>query len=97
MYRVFICCDDPLNQLSRVIDILRRMGADLIAMDVKQSAQDAFDCAIDYAFEDGVRTATFVERLHLVPGVEVQENRSLLHLVGQDRSSGCLASQDTGS
>lgn len=81
MYRVCVSCDDPLNQVSRIIDILRRMGAGLTAMDLMQVGGEEFEVTIDYTFAAAAQAETFLARLHLVPGVDVLDSQGLVQLV----------------
>lgn len=85
MQRVCVSCDDPLNQLSRIIDILRRMDASLSSLNVLQIDDDAYEATIDYAFENAAWAETFLARLDLVPGVEILESRGMVQLVVPDQ------------
>ena len=91
MQRVSVWCDDPLNQVARIMDILRRMGAELISLDLKEDGENGYLSVIDYAFDNVAANETFLKRLPLIPGVEILESRPLVHLVGPDRADSMAA------
>ena len=84
-YQARVCCDDPLNQLSRIIDILRRMDATLVSLDLSKVDDEEYEAVIVYVFDSPIRVATFLERLALVPGIGILETLSPVHLVSNDR------------
>jgi len=86
-YRVRVSCDDPLNQLSRIIDILRRMDATLVSLDLSMLAEEEYEAAIEYALDLPMRAETFLARLVLVPGIDVLESFAPIHLVSSDRQA----------
>lgn len=85
MQRVCVSCDDPLNQLSRIVDILRRMDAVLSSLNLHQVGHDTYEATIDYAFKNTARAETFLARLDLVTGVVVLESRCLVQLAVPDQ------------
>ena len=89
MQRVCVSCDDPLNQLSRIIDILRRMDATLVSLNLNQTDDGAYEAAINFAFSSVAWTNTFLARLHLVPGVEVHDSPTVVQLVSPAQSDRC--------
>lgn len=70
MYRAEFTSSDPLNDLPRVLDAMRKIGFQLCRASVDAQVGDAAHVNVQFLPRGQLSVATFIERISLLPGIE---------------------------